>query len=873
MTEVNIAMRRTHLGATLSACLLTISLAAAAPATGAPGRDDPGPGRAAPTRTPELSTGSQLADRRSLFVGDRFWGMGAQDGSYPATGFHTRGEMGGFWTPPIKLLDGIWFKAGDQWLTSSRHTSGWGYQRMDLGTHDGVRITRTDFAPDGLRAGLVGLRLDARRPTTVNLAVDAHSELMSSYPWGETTPSQTDFNLQDSASVTGGSLVFREQGTPPVANAEPHDYAAVVGSRLTPTGSQLGPGHRGPQGEVICPASGPDSPPQPERCDDTAYGKGTGGQLRYAVRVPRGGRTVWFAIAGSDEGLGEAQAEHGRALADPTRLLRAKVAARRAVSRNTRVSLPGDRLLQRSIEWSKQNLADSVQESRDLEVRVTNAGKNYPAPDGTLPRARWYGAGFPDYPWLFATDGEYTGFAAVTSGQFDVIKDHLRALREVSLLANGPSGKVVHEVTPEGSVYFGANEDEGNTDETAKFPSIVALVWRWTGDDAFRDEMYDFTKRNLEYIFEELDSDGDGWPEGNGNVERPGMGEEKLDNAVYTIRGLRDLADLAASKGDTATRTWATDKAEDLEARFDAEWWFGPSAQQYADSLEGPENTRVFQRHWIGVTPAEVELRRPGRPDGPLAPLDHAHALVEKREEPCYTGTFGLFHTGSGRTAPTDDTEGPSCDDAVSEVPAERSVFTLNTSIMAAAEAALGRMAADQLRHYTTGNARTQLDPSVWELPGAMPEIAPSPDFSSNMDKLFTERSMVLQAWGAYGILWPVVHYQLGVSPDLGRNRLGVVPQVPDDQRRVSGRQVRLGPGAVDVEATRAPRRLRTVVRQSGRWHLTIGAVVPRGAEVASVRVDGRKAEHEVVRTARGWTVLADGGHRPGVSDLVVRLR
>ena len=37
--------------------------------------------------------------------------MGAEDGSYPATGFHTRGEMGGFWTPPIKLLDGIWFKA------------------------------------------------------------------------------------------------------------------------------------------------------------------------------------------------------------------------------------------------------------------------------------------------------------------------------------------------------------------------------------------------------------------------------------------------------------------------------------------------------------------------------------------------------------------------------------------------------------------------------------------------------------------------------------------------------------------------------------------------------------------------------------------
>ena len=38
---------------------------------------------------------------------------------------------------------------------------------MDLGTHGGVGITRTDFAPDGLRAGLVGLRLESDRATTL----------------------------------------------------------------------------------------------------------------------------------------------------------------------------------------------------------------------------------------------------------------------------------------------------------------------------------------------------------------------------------------------------------------------------------------------------------------------------------------------------------------------------------------------------------------------------------------------------------------------------------------------------------------------------------------------------------------------------------
>jgi len=103
---------------------------------------------------------------------------------------------------------------------------------------------------------------------------------------------------------------------------------------------------------------------------------------------------------------------------------------------------------------------------------------------------------------------------------------------------------------------------------------------------------------------------------------------------------------------------------------------------------------------------------------------------------------------------------------------------------MAVAEGNFGRLGEDEQQRYTTGNARIQLDPSVWEMPGAMPEIAPSPDFEANIDRPLIERSMVLQAWGTYRTLWPVVHHQLGVSPDIGRGELAVVPQVPDGQSR-----------------------------------------------------------------------------------------
>ena len=831
----------------------------------------------------EVSETTRLADRRSLVSGDRMYAMGDTQGLYPASGWHIRGEMAGFWTPPVKLLDGVWFRVGDSWLgaeaATTRYIRGWGYERYTFQPVAGVRAERVDFVPDGTRAAVIGLtlRADSGGTRTVPLAMDAHSELMPAYPWGWTTPNAS-INLADTGSFSDGALVFRETGTPPVPNASAHDYAAVVGSTLTPSGNQLGPNHRGPQDPaVICPTDGP----APFRCDDSGFGRGTGGQLQYQVQVSASHPvTVWFVVAGSDKGIGDARGEYARAASDPAGLLQTKVAARLADAEHSTVDLPGDRLLQRSVEWSKQNLADSILEARDLQIRDVDEGRAYPPSDGVLPYARWSGAGFPDYPWIFGTDGEYTAFANVAAGQFEVVRTHLRALREVSDLMNHGSGKVVHEVMPTGDVYFGANDDPGNTDETAKFPSAVALLWRWTGDNAFRDEMYDFAVRNLQYIYRELDADGDGWPEGLGNVERSGMGVEKLDSTVYVDRGLRDLADLAASKGDTATAQWATSKAADLESRFEAQWWFGVDAEAYADSIDNPadpsnDNAKIFQRHWIGVTPMEAVLTMPDGSTRPLASDAHGNAGLDQRERPCYTHPNGMYHTGTGPTAAPAGNPGPSCDSVVSAVQSERSIFSLNTAIIGVAEGNFGRMGPDQQRHYTTANARIQLDPSLWETPGAMPEIAPSPDFGANIDRGFVDRSMMLQAWGTYGTLWPVIAQQLGVAPDLGHGRLAVVPQLPDGQSRIAGSDIRLGGGAADVGVSRTGRVLSTTVHTDGLQSvlLTVGAVLPDGAGVGSVRLDGHPVPYQLVHTARGTEVRVDAGLAGAETTLTITLR
>jgi hypothetical protein len=824
-------------------------------------------------RSAELSETSRLADRRSFVIGDRFYEVGAEDGSYPAEGFHTRGEMGGFWSMPIKLLDGVWFGVNGTWLSAAKYTSGWGYSRWDLGTQGGVQITRTDVAPDGLRAGLIGLTMTSSAARTVTLTMDAHSELMKAYPWGQTVPSQLVYNLPDTGSYAQNSLVFREQGTPPVPNAEAHNYAAVVGSTLTPTAHALGPNFRGPQDPaVICPPSD-STATQPDRCDDTAYGKGTGGQLTYSVKVPAGSKTVWFAIGGSDNGLGEARSMQQQALANPAGLLAAKVSSRKTLNSQTDVSLPGDPQLAESVAWSKQNIADARQESRNLQLRVTNAGTVYPAPVGTLAQADWIGAGWPDYPWLFGTDGEYTAFAAVASGQFQSIENHLMALKNVSDIVNENSGKVVHEVVPDGSVYFGANSDNGNTDETVKFPSAVALVWRWTGDNKFRDSMYDFVKRNLNYVFTNL-VDQDGWLVGAGNVEREGMGPAKLDNTVYAIRGLLDLVDMAQSKGDAATVAWAAAKAKDLQSRFEKAWWNGSDTKSYADSLSATDQ-QIFQRYWIGLTPIEAELPATATtPAGPVASLGHARTTVAQHERPCYTGPNGLYHTGTGATtSTTTPNPGPTCDNAVSTAPSERDIFTLTTSIAAVAEAALGRMGANQMQRYTDDNARVQVDPSTWEVPGAMPEISPSPDFGSNIDKKFTERSSGLQSWGAYGVLWPVVHYELGVAPDLGHKALAVVPQVPDGQTVVSATNIRLGNGSIAVTARRSAHLLTTIVLKQVSAALTSGVLLPAGTHATSVLLNGHAVDYRVVTTARGTEVLVSVPNSVTSSRLEVRYR
>jgi len=335
-------------------------------------------------------------------------------------------------------------------------------------------------------------------------------------------------------------------------------------------------------------------------------------------------------------------------------------------------------------------------------------------------------------------------------------------------------------------------------------------------------------------------------------------------------RGLYDLADLARSKGDSATASWAAGKADDLDDRFEDAWWMG-DIRQYADSLDDPGDVQVQQRHWIGQTPMEVELSIRGRATPGLAVFPRGSAALAVREDDCYSGSGdfnpGLFHTDCGG--------GP-------EGKGERTIFTLNTAIQAVGEGNYGRLGARQQRRYTGANAEPMfsepyLGGTPDEQPGAMPEIVPSPDFDgagdrdANILRCTRCRAMVMQAWGNYGTMWPVVRQQLGVRPDMGRGRLEVVPQLPSSSP-IAGENIRLGGGALElVSASRDGRTYRTVV-DTGTAPvdaLRIGHTLPRGTREVTVRLDGQAVHADRRNTNRGVEVSV--ATDPGRHTLEVR--
>ena len=356
--------------------------------------------------SPALSVTDRLEDRRYVTTGNRGYVAGTQDGRFPAMGFHTRGEMGGVWAPPIKLLDGLWFGIGEDWIgPATEFTSGYGYVEMDLPDRDGLEVKphrlrprrpsrspirphvrggrgrpqlhpevagplrahgrlpvgRDDAEPAGLQPGGRGLR----RRREARLPGEGHAgrgeRRAARLGGGRGVQPRADRaarpGKRTAARRTRQRCVPRPPTRPPTAaTTRPTGRAGAANSPTTSASRRTG--------------SGPSGSPSPGRTS-TAMIRRTPGP-RHSKRTRRCSRT-----------RGRCYGRRSR-YASSCRRTRASTCPATAGSR--RASTGASRTSPTPCRWPRTSRS-----ARRTPARTT------PRPEGRVGRARFLGAGFPDY--------------------------------------------------------------------------------------------------------------------------------------------------------------------------------------------------------------------------------------------------------------------------------------------------------------------------------------------------------------------------------------------------------------------------------------------------------------------------------------------
>ena len=589
--------------------------------------------RAGAARRIELSETQRLQDRREVAAGTRAQVLGFQDGRFYANGWHTTGEMGGIITPPLKLLDSRVVRRRRRMGRAGDEVHG----RLGLRALRAAVDRRAPAAPHRLRARRRARRAararadeprqaqahrdgDGRRALRADDAVpvglrrhDAERERQRARP-RRVRPRQR------SCSATPGSCRARRPTTPTRRSSAPTGGAASGETGAGP----LRPVRRGPRCRP--------RPDGPRRCRASATtarsAAAPAGSCATGSSVKgRGSETLWIAVAGSENSAGEARTEFARLTHKPERAARREAAPRAARSRAARASTcPATGSCRSRSSGASRTSPTSPRRRRTS----TSAGRTR-ARSGR-PRARWaaigwVGAGFPDYPWLFARRrrvhrARQRDARAVRGDQGPHaraarrLRHPQRRLRAWSCTRSSPDGSVWYGKDPRTPTRDGTVTYDFNTDEIVKFPGAVALIWRWTGDDRFRDEMLDFTRRNLEYV-------RDAARRGPRRLAR-GQRQRRAARAwarrssttpSTTSAALYDYADMARSAGQAAERgrgRGARRRARRAVRGRVVDRGRGSSTRTRSTN---PGNDKINQKHWIGVDPMEVELlrRRRGR--------------------------------------------------------------------------------------------------------------------------------------------------------------------------------------------------------------------------------------------------------------------
>ncbi|WP_445381040.1 amylo-alpha-1,6-glucosidase [Robiginitalea sp. IMCC43444] len=709
-------------------------------------------------------------------AGDRVYMVGHQDGSFPDLGWHIKGEMGGIWDHPIKLMDGfeVSLEINNTTLPLKRASRFTNFPMANLISYDldsiNLKIDRWQFVPDGKEGLLLEfvIKNTGAEPVPLKFIFTGRTDLRPTW-LGERT-----------GMVDGRDLIYNDEALNAwVAKDSLNPWYVIYGADRVPGISREG------RDRIMYQYVG--KPLDPEEY----MGRRAG--YFYVLEVPAKGATnIRFAIAGSYQSETEARQTYSELLQNGDSLLAQKRDRYKRLASMSHLNTP-DSALNQTFEWLKYNSDWLIQTVPEIGTGIV--------------------AGIPDYPWWFGVDSEYALKGYMAIGRSEIVEKTIHLLDSVSNAVNG-NGRILHEMSTNGAVF-----NPGNINETPQFASLVWDIYRWNGDVAFLKKYYGTITKGLNWLMEAKDQNGNGFPDGFGMMEIHGLDSEMIDVASYTQAAFADASSIAKVLGDIDKAEAYARAADRLKAKINQEFWsedfnsfadfIGTDQQALhliadaivrADTLNKPwavaelEATRknvlqnqdgrlkpfVLHHNWVVNTPMEMGI---ADPDKALKALETARNFVNP---------FGMFVTGIDRDASAGTDEGSFKGSKVFSYTG--AVMTLPTGVQAIAENNYGR--PDRALDYLQRMCRS----FSYALPGSMYEV--SPDYG-----------MIAQAWNIYSFAIPVVEQFFGIDPMAAEKRIRISPLMPSAWKEASLENVRIAGNSISVYYK---------LQKDGRVHLKV---------------------------------------------------
>ena len=733
----------------------------------------------------------EYLDSPFLSAGKRLYVVGHQNGSFPDLGWHLKGEMGGVWLHPIKLLDGyhaeIINNSGKECLIKADQFINYpiGSQQQFNLSNSGVIISQFHFVPQNKNGLIVAYQIENTQAYenqftfSVNASIDLRPLWLSD-----------SLNIEDGKDEGG----WKGKSSVYLAKDKNNTWFTALGGR----GFKL---------------SNSES-----SCQEKKKGKGFSQALNKSLKLKGGEKkTIFFIVSGSNKSEKSALQTHEDLSQNVNQLLKDKIASYQKIKEGNNLITRDDDLNQ-MYRWLKYNSEWLMQEVPEIGTGLT--------------------AGSPDYPWWFGTDNGYAVQGLLASGMHQQALQTIDLIVKLSQKANGENGRIMHEASTNGVIF-----NPGNLNTTPKFVSMLWKAYAWTGDENLL-KYYGLVKKSVEWV-EDQDVDGNTYPDGPGMMEIHGLDSEMIDVVAYQYEMYLAAANFAAVQNENVLANEYMVKANSLKKKINADWWVDEfnsfadfrsdkikalklteDAIIRADSINKPwsveelkstlqtinktkaEGTSPFVVHhnWIVNTPMEVGV------------ADKTKAEKALRTAENYRNRFGIFVTGIDRD---EQQEKASKWKSFSYVGA---VMTLPTGVQAIAEAKYGN--PDKALEYL----KMLQNSFSYALPGSMYEV--SPDFG-----------MMSQAWNIYAVAVPIVEEFFGIKPRAWKNEIVIQPNFPTEWKDVSLENIKIGNNIIDFSAKRIENKMELRISQLHNWKIVFDFQGAKNIVYDGNKIKGSKVE------------------------------